>query len=203
MFLHFILGKSRGSQQFFLTVVHMGPEGAGTAAKLVNQLLVGVHATGASEALALAKALGLELSADDSAAAGGGYARPPLLELLSRSWGDSKVLQRCGEQISAAGGNFSDSSLETSGAPLRTLVKDLQLVKSAALDAELDLRALDVATAVYRHYEKTGYGGADMAIATRYYGMPRFMAEGRKEAGIARETSWAWADIYDGGGGVS
>ena len=33
--------------------INQSPEGAGTAAKLVNQLLFGVHATGASEALAL------------------------------------------------------------------------------------------------------------------------------------------------------
>ena len=38
----------------------MGNNGAGTASKLVNQLLVGVHSLAASEALVLAKELGLK-----------------------------------------------------------------------------------------------------------------------------------------------
>ena len=52
-------------------------------------------------------------------------------------------------------------------------------------------------------HEMSVDGGADMAIAARYYGLPSLQARGRKRAGITRDQSWAWADIYDGGGGIS
>ena len=42
------------------TVFHMGGPGTGTAAKLVNQLLVGVHSVAACEALLMAERLGIE-----------------------------------------------------------------------------------------------------------------------------------------------
>ena len=44
---------------------------------------------------------------------------------------------------------------------------------------------------MYKHYAKTGFGGADMAIAARYYGLS-LQARGRKRAGITRDQSWAW-----------
>ena len=137
-------------------VVHMGPAGAGTAAKLVNQLLVGVHATASSEALALAKALDLDLGPGSK-----------LLPLLAASWGQSRVLERNGAVIASADGDFASRDLESSGAPLRNLVKDMEIIIDAARN-DLDLRAAEVATAVYKHYAKTGFGGADMAIAARY-----------------------------------
>ena len=113
-------------------------------------------------------------------------------------------LERNGAVIAAADGDFASRDLESSQAPLRNLVKDLEIIIDAAHDdLDLDLRAAEVATAVYKHYAKTGFGGADMAIAARYYGLPSLQARGRKRAGITRDQSWAWADIYDGGGGIS
>ena len=61
----------------------MGPLGTGTATKLVNQLLVGAHAAAATEALQMAKQLGLKDF-------------DKLLEVLANSWGQSKILLRCG-----------------------------------------------------------------------------------------------------------
>ena len=83
----------------------MGDSGTGTAAKLVNQLLVGVHATAAAEALSFAESLDLNLNEENM-----------LLPLLQESWGSSKVLTRCGAIIAhQCQGNFTDSSLENSG----------------------------------------------------------------------------------------
>eukprot|EP01031_Cornospumella_fuschlensis_P039893 gene39893-48578_t len=59
------------------TAVRMGDVGAGMAAKLVNQALVGMHAQAAVEAYQLAKTWGLEDVAQ-------------LRELLQASWGHSK-----------------------------------------------------------------------------------------------------------------
>ena len=42
-------------------VRHMGPNGAGTAMKLINQLLVGVHTVAAAEAFALANSAGVDI----------------------------------------------------------------------------------------------------------------------------------------------
>lgn len=171
----------------------MGEGGTGTAAKLVNQLLVGIHATASSEALALAKALDLDLGPDSK-----------LLPLLAESWGQSRIFERNGSVIASANGDFASRELESSSAPVRNIVKDLEIIINAASnDLDLDLRAAEVARAVYKHYATTGFGGADMAIAARYYGLPSLQAKGRKRAGITRDQSWAWADIYEGGGGIS
>ena len=62
-------------------VVRMGQPGAGAAAKLINQLLTASNALAATEALALARAMGF-----DSAAR-----LAPLLALLERSWGSSTL----------------------------------------------------------------------------------------------------------------
>jgi len=62
-------------------VVRMGEPGAGAAAKLINQLLTASNALAATEALALARAMGF-----DSAAR-----LAPLLALLERSWGSSTL----------------------------------------------------------------------------------------------------------------
>jgi 3-hydroxyisobutyrate dehydrogenase len=67
-------------------VVRMGQPGAGAAAKLINQLLTASNALAATEALALARAMGF-----DSAAR-----LAPLLALLERSWGGSTLTPTTG-----------------------------------------------------------------------------------------------------------
>ena len=68
-------------------VVRMGQPGAGAAAKLINQLLTASNALAATEALALARAMGF-----DSAAR-----LAPLLALLERSWGGSTLTPTTGQ----------------------------------------------------------------------------------------------------------
>ena len=82
---------------------------------------------------------------------------------------------------------------------------DLQIIATTAESHYLDLRATKVAKAVYQHYEQTGYGNADMAIACRYYTQPSKNTKTRrnKNVGVTRESSWAWGDVYEGGGTVS
>ena len=91
--------------------------------------------------------------------------------------------------------------MEQSGAPLKNLVKDLKIITKTANVHELDLRATKVAKAVYQHYDQTGYGNSDMAVACRYYSDTSRRVKGKRVAGITRETSWAWNDIYDGNEG--
>ena len=42
-----------------------------------------------------------------------------------------------------------------------------------------------------------------MAIGSRFYTLPSKRNQGRRSAGVTRETSWAWSDIYEGGGTLS
>jgi 3-hydroxyisobutyrate dehydrogenase-like beta-hydroxyacid dehydrogenase len=72
---------------FSLSVGLVNVGHTGTATKLVNQLLVGAHAAASAEALRLAKQLGVT-DVD------------LLLSVLDKSWGQSRVLARCGTFIS-------------------------------------------------------------------------------------------------------
>jgi 3-hydroxyisobutyrate dehydrogenase-like beta-hydroxyacid dehydrogenase len=89
----------------------MGPGGAGTAMKLINQLLVGVHTAAAAEAFALANAAGVDIQA--------------AADLLKVSWGGSMMVERSAPITAAR--KFADSA-----APVRNLEKDLGIIKAFA-----------------------------------------------------------------------
>lgn len=142
-------------------VVLLGPAGAGTAAKLVNQMLVGIHTVAAAEAVSLAQALGVTDVR-------------PLLELLDRSWGNSVMLQRSGgllleaqqqqkqlDGVADSDGPFAAIAHMPSGAPVRNLVKDMDLIKAAAKD--LPLSSMRAAHATYHAAADSGLQDADLA----------------------------------------
>ena len=99
-------------------IKHMGPSGAGTAMKLINQLLVGINTLAAAEAFALANSAGVNI---DSAA-----------DLLSVSWGGSTMVERSAPITSRR--DFPDSA-----APVRNLHKDLGIIKDFAEKEKLSL----------------------------------------------------------------
>ena len=144
--------KAMGSR-----VMLMGNNGAGTASKLVNQLLVGVHSLAASEALVLAKELGLK----DLVV---------LNDLIRDSWGYSKIFERCLRIINDVDYDFNSSKLEKSGAPLRNLCKDLKIIHKAAQGSGIQLRVTDQVTNIYDHVQNDlGFEEGDMAIVSRLY----------------------------------
>jgi len=111
-------------------ILHFGPIGSGMGAKLVNQALVGMHVQASVEALHMAGCLGLTDSPEDT---------QRLLDMLSVSWGQSKVLE----------GTFADyikaqrhpkgfeSVLTTqSPAPLRNLNKDFACIQAEILKSD-------------------------------------------------------------------
>lgn len=139
------------------TVRLLGGPGAGTAAKLANQLLVGVHAVAAAEALALASRLGLT----DVAA---------LCELLENSYGNSRILQRVGAIIAeanASGARRAAPAVSASGAPLRLLTKDLKFIDEAARSESLALPTGSVTARIFAETAASGGGENDMAV--QYY----------------------------------
>ena len=98
-------------------ISHMGPSGAGTAMKLVNQLLVSTNTVAAAEAFVLAEQSGVNLNA--------------AIDILSTSWGRSTMIERNGPIT-------VNREFENSPAPLRNLVKDLGIIKE--LTSQLGLK---------------------------------------------------------------
>ena len=92
-------------------VRRVGPIGAGSTVKLVNQHLVAVHSLAAAEALLA----GVSQGADPDL----------LIDILSTSWGASFMLERNGPAM-------LDRDFENARAPLRLIYKDLAFALEGA-----------------------------------------------------------------------
>jgi 3-hydroxyisobutyrate dehydrogenase len=119
------------------TITHVGPQGAGQMAKLVNQILVVVTMQGVAEALLLAQAGGLDLE-QTLAAVGGGAAGSWMLanrgpQVIRRDWrpGFTVDLQQ----------------------------KDLRLVLEAADQLGIPLPSTALIFQSYRALQQQGLGG--------------------------------------------
>ena len=123
-------------------VARLGPSGAGTAMKLMNQLLVGVHTVAAAEAFALASWAGVDL---DVAA-----------ELLRVSWGASRMVERNAPVTRAR-------AFTNSRTPVRTLHKDLNIITALANEAQLSLPLGIEAYKVFHSRLSQGKGDQDIA----------------------------------------
>jgi len=99
-------------------VKNMGPAGAGTAMKLINQLLVAVNTVAAAEAFALANSAGVDIQI--------------AADLLAVSWGGSTMVDRSAPITVSR--DFADSA-----APVRNLDKDMGIIKQLATDEGLSL----------------------------------------------------------------
>jgi 3-hydroxyisobutyrate dehydrogenase-like beta-hydroxyacid dehydrogenase len=129
------------------TVLFMGGPGSGTATKLVNQLLVGIHTLAACEALTLARKVGVNLE--------------KLIYVLERSWGQSRMLERNAASILTR--SFGPSSV-----PLRNLLKDLSIILELARAEGVSLPAGGEAHRVFSALAKEGLGACDIAAACLY-----------------------------------
>ena len=126
------------------TVRRLGGPGAGTVAKLANQLLVGVHTLAACEALVLARRAGVDLRA--------------LADVLGASWGASRMLERNAPAV-------IDRSIGPSGAPLRNLHKDLGIVLELAREKGIETPSAAAAARVFAGLVAAGRGDQDIAAA--------------------------------------
>lgn len=151
------------------TVRHMGPSGAGTATKLANQLLVGVHSLASCEALRLALGAGVDPE--------------KLLDILENSWGASRMLERNAPGILA--GSFGPSPV-----PLRNLVKDLSIITALGQELGLDLKAAAVAERAYAALDGKGRGEWDITAACLLVD-PHLEAEARAANSRASEPRTA------------
>ena len=97
---------------------HMGSSGAGTAMKLINQLLVSIHTCAAGEAFLLAERAGLDVQA--------------AADLLGVSWGGSTMIERNAPIVMSR--EFAGS-----GAPVRLFTKDIGIITKLGRDLGLHM----------------------------------------------------------------
>ena len=123
-------------------VRHVGPTGSGTAAKLVNQLLVGVHMVAAAEAMLL----GAKSGADPAL----------VFELVNSGWGQSFLLGRNAPAM-------LDRDFEGTRTQLRVFLKDLGLIQEMARDLQTPIPGGDLAYRLLGEAVEQGLGDLDSA----------------------------------------
>lgn len=121
-------------------VHHLGPVGAGTAMKLVNQLLVGVNTAAVAEALVFG--------------ASAGASPDKILEVISTSFGGSKMLDRSIPLVRER--NFAPAT------PVDLIRKDLGIVAESAENDHLTLDITKTALALFNRAHDEGLGENDM-----------------------------------------
>ena len=124
-------------QAYGKTITHVGPQGAGQMAKLVNQILVVVNQLAASEALLFAQAGGLDLAKTIEAVKGG----------AAGSW----MLANRGPQMIVR--DFRP------GFTIDLQQKDLRLVLESADEMGVPLLATSLVFQLYRTLQAQGLGG--------------------------------------------
>ncbi|MBI4306726.1 MAG: NAD(P)-dependent oxidoreductase [Chloroflexi bacterium] len=124
------------------TVRYMGPSGAGTAMKLINQLLVTVNVCAAAEAFQLANKAGIDINEAAS--------------VLAASWGQSRMVERSAPITAAR--NF-----ERSAAPVRNLVKDIGIIVDLSSKMGFALPLSKVAQELIQETRDLGFGEGDIS----------------------------------------
>ena len=128
------------------TLRHIGPTGAGTAVKLVNQLLVGIHALAAAEAMLL----GAKAGAD-----------PALVyEVVRSGWGQSFMLDRNAPAMLER--NFAGDR-----AQMTVILKDLGLIQDLAQSLNAPIPAGDLAYQKFQEAVASGLADLDPAAIVR------------------------------------
>jgi 3-hydroxyisobutyrate dehydrogenase len=126
---------------------HMGPAGAGMAAKMLNQLIVGCGHAVMAEAVVLAEAAGID------------PARLP--ECLAGGLADSPLLQRLYPRMVAR--NFAPQGY------VRQLLKDLEMVSEFAGALKAPTPMMGEALSLYRMLAHLGHTELDTAALLKLY----------------------------------
>ncbi len=140
-------------QAYSRDVFHLGPVGAGSIAKMVNQVLVYCHLAAAAEAMTLCARLG----ADGQS----------VYKVICTSMGASAIFQSRVPHI-------LDGSYE-SGGSLRIALKDLGIVEETARELGMPLPMSAQATQLFRATAATGIDQDDLVVAkllARLAGVP-------------------------------
>lgn len=133
-------------------IVHAGPSGAGQAAKVCNNLILGITMAGVSEAFALADKLGLE--------------RQALFDIASTSSGQCWALT----SYCPVPGPVPASPANRDYAPgfaVDLMLKDLTLATDAERNAGAASILGEAARSVYARLSEQGLGGRDFSVVAR------------------------------------
>jgi 2-hydroxy-3-oxopropionate reductase len=129
------------------TITHVGPSGAGQTLKLCNQLICGINIQAICEALALARASGVDL----------GILRQVLMGGSAGSW----MLDKLGPGMIARDTH--------AGFRIDLMLKDLKLVQELAFELSVPLPATSLVTSQYLDARSHGEGGnGNQALFTVY-----------------------------------
>jgi len=126
---------------------HMGPVGSGLAAKMINQLIVGVGTAMLGEAVALCEKAGID-AARIPECLGGGYA-------------DSNVLKAYWPRMVTR--DFAPRGY------VRQLLKDLEMVGAWAKNLRSRTPVMDSALEAYRELKKKGHSELDTSAVVKLY----------------------------------
>ncbi len=134
------------------TIVHCGEAGAGQAAKICNNMILGISMIAVSEAFALADKLGLD--------------HQKLFDVASKSSGQCWSLT----SYCPAPGPVPTSPANRDWQPgfaVALMLKDLALSQEAATASGADTKLGAAATAFYEALVEQGHGGRDFSYAYR------------------------------------
>ncbi|NOC44817.1 3-hydroxyisobutyrate dehydrogenase [Ruegeria sp. HKCCD7559] len=141
--------------------VHCGEAGAGQAAKICNNMILGVTMIATCEAFALADKLGLD--------------RQKMFDVVSTSSGYSWTMNAYCPAPGVGPHSPADNDY-TPGFAAELMLKDLRLSQQAATSADADTPMGQAATALYEQFVETEDGkGRDFSAM-----LPRFEKRGRE-----------------------
>jgi 3-hydroxyisobutyrate dehydrogenase len=133
-------------------VIHAGASGAGQAAKICNNMLLGASMIATCEAFKLAEKLGLDLQTfyDISSKASG------------QNW---SMTSYC--PVPGVGPQSPADNDYQGGFASALMLKDLKLAMEAAASVDADVPMGERAAALYEAFEKAGQGGLDFSAIIR------------------------------------
>ncbi len=129
-------------------VIRAGDHGAGQAAKICNNMLLGISMIGTCEAFALAERLGL--------------AADRFFEIASKSSGQCWSLTTYAPWPGVGPQTASDRNYE-GGFAANMMLKDLKLAQEAAARAGATTPLGAQSEAIYQLFDRLGYGGKDFS----------------------------------------
>jgi 3-hydroxyisobutyrate dehydrogenase len=133
-------------------VIHAGPSGAGQAAKIANNMLLGATMVATCEAFLLAKKLGLDLQT--------------FYDIASKASGQSwSMTSYC--PVPGVGPESPADRDYQGGFAAALMLKDLKLAMAAAQDANASVPMGAAAEALYQAFANGGGGGLDFSAIIR------------------------------------
>jgi 3-hydroxyisobutyrate dehydrogenase len=138
-------------------LVHCGSAGAGQAAKICNNMILGVSMIAVSEAFALAERLGLSHQA--------------LFDVASTSSGQCWSLTTYCPVPGPVPTSPANNDYKP-GFAASLMLKDLLLAKEAALSVHASIPLGVHAASIYKSYDETGHGGKDFSGVVNFLRHP-------------------------------